>query len=127
MIRRPPRSTRTDTLFPYTTLFRSLHHIATPDALAGSVEVDNSIRRGALSTATNRKLPQCPTPKGSFASRRCFIAPAFPAPPSQDRRRDISPAGVYQHPRCRVASLGCQSLGCRSVERGVGKECVSRC
>src|SRR3546814_14318100 len=29
MIRRPPRSTRTDTLFPYTTLFRSLeiHHV----------------------------------------------------------------------------------------------------
>src|SRR3546814_13229789 len=25
MIRRPPRSTRTDTLFPYTTLFRSEH------------------------------------------------------------------------------------------------------
>src|SRR3546814_2891553 len=25
MIRRPPRSTRTDTLFPYTTLFRSAH------------------------------------------------------------------------------------------------------
>src|SRR3546814_7272439 len=30
MIRRPPRSTRTDTLFPYTTLFRSavVHHHA---------------------------------------------------------------------------------------------------
>src|SRR3546814_7766671 len=33
MIRRPPRSTRTDTLFPYTTLFRSAadarqHHLA---------------------------------------------------------------------------------------------------
>src|SRR3546814_20019115 len=27
MIRRPPRSTRTDTLFPYTTLFRSVHAI----------------------------------------------------------------------------------------------------
>src|SRR3546814_13989945 len=26
MIRRPPRSTRTDTLFPYTTLFRSPSH-----------------------------------------------------------------------------------------------------
>src|SRR3546814_15300498 len=25
MIRRPPRSTRTDTLFPYTTLFRSMY------------------------------------------------------------------------------------------------------
>src|SRR3546814_9543182 len=28
MIRRPPRSTRTDTLFPYTTLFRSVALIA---------------------------------------------------------------------------------------------------
>src|SRR3546814_11722095 len=28
MIRRPPRSTRTDTLFPYTTLFRSPAHAA---------------------------------------------------------------------------------------------------
>src|SRR3546814_14765790 len=27
MIRRPPRSTRTDTLFPYTTLFRSITHV----------------------------------------------------------------------------------------------------
>src|SRR3546814_17945938 len=27
MIRRPPRSTRTDTLFPYTTLFRSLSNL----------------------------------------------------------------------------------------------------
>src|SRR3546814_16022582 len=27
MIRRPPSSTRTDTLFPYTTLFRSLTHL----------------------------------------------------------------------------------------------------
>src|SRR3546814_9140914 len=28
MIRRPPRSTRTDTLFPYTTLFRSIRRSA---------------------------------------------------------------------------------------------------
>src|SRR3546814_2172130 len=28
MIRRPPRSTRTDTLFPYTTLFRSKAHFS---------------------------------------------------------------------------------------------------
>src|SRR3546814_17481780 len=32
MIRRPPRSTRTDTLFPYTTLFRS--HSTTRDAIS---------------------------------------------------------------------------------------------
>src|SRR3546814_1512082 len=30
MIRRPPRSTRTDTLFPYTTLFRSVAGVAVP-------------------------------------------------------------------------------------------------
>src|SRR3546814_3829383 len=37
MIRRPPRSTRTDTLFPYTTLFRS---VITPweKQIVGAVE-----------------------------------------------------------------------------------------
>src|SRR3546814_4436417 len=34
MIRRPPRSTRTDTLFPYTTLFRA-HVFAVDEQLAG--------------------------------------------------------------------------------------------
>src|SRR3546814_3949926 len=34
MIRRPPRSTRTDTLFPYTTLFRSRRAGRTPDCLS---------------------------------------------------------------------------------------------
>src|SRR3546814_1044827 len=32
MIRRPPRSTRTDTLFPYTTLFRSQGGVGRDDA-----------------------------------------------------------------------------------------------
>src|SRR3546814_3368107 len=40
MIRRPPRSTRTDTLFPYTTLFRS--H---PDAAAEANEDDGGSGR----------------------------------------------------------------------------------
>src|SRR3546814_7409918 len=34
MIRRPPRSTRTDTLFPYTTLFRSSSAPSSPGAAA---------------------------------------------------------------------------------------------
>src|SRR3546814_292061 len=33
MIRRPPRSTRTDTLFPYTTLFRSVELMVPLSAL----------------------------------------------------------------------------------------------
>src|SRR3546814_14411871 len=35
MIRRPPRSTRTDTLFPYTTLFRSWRVYTHVDAARG--------------------------------------------------------------------------------------------
>src|SRR3546814_12620052 len=41
MIRRPPRSTRTDTLFPYTTLFRSIvgpHDLLRPPQNAVAVE-----------------------------------------------------------------------------------------
>src|SRR3546814_9250799 len=34
MIRRPPRSTRTDTLFPYTTLFRSINRRPAPPGAA---------------------------------------------------------------------------------------------
>src|SRR3546814_15381729 len=37
MIRQPPRSTRTDTVFPYTTLFRSLSR-RTPNAVAQEQE-----------------------------------------------------------------------------------------
>src|SRR3546814_9394974 len=41
MIRRPPRSTRTDTLFPYTTLFRSSALIlGAPAAMAATCSVD---------------------------------------------------------------------------------------
>src|SRR3546814_7020700 len=36
MIRRPPRSTRTDTLFPYTTLFRSSTHREQPHTVLGN-------------------------------------------------------------------------------------------
>src|SRR3546814_8223746 len=35
MIRRPPRSTRTDTLFPYTTLFRSIREVGDADYRPG--------------------------------------------------------------------------------------------
>src|SRR3546814_18987189 len=47
MIRRPPRSTRTDTLFPYTTLFRSF---ATRNAGSGETGRCYFIRRGGRSS-----------------------------------------------------------------------------
>src|SRR3546814_887399 len=49
MIRRPPRSTRTDTLFPYTTLFRSLARYLHGDGGAeGFAIVDQALAAIAL-------------------------------------------------------------------------------
>src|SRR3546814_5282306 len=47
MIRRPPRSTRTDTLFPYTTLFRSdgTARVGRRDEPAARIRVDPGARR----------------------------------------------------------------------------------
>src|SRR3546814_15194384 len=39
MIRRPPIATRTDTLFPYTTLFRSMHARFRPEQLGPSARL----------------------------------------------------------------------------------------
>src|SRR3546814_11184791 len=48
MIRRPPRSTRTDTLFPYTTLFRSVGVGHDDDALVAQlVDVEVAARAAA--------------------------------------------------------------------------------
>src|SRR3546814_20391523 len=44
MIRRPPRSTRTDTLFPYTTLFRSLPELPALDRAIAIVERQDQVR-----------------------------------------------------------------------------------
>src|SRR3546814_10172321 len=56
MIRRPPRSTRTDTLFPYTTLFRSL---STPSAATAITLIRNTgavIRHGSSTPVTGAAL-----------------------------------------------------------------------
>src|SRR3546814_15381360 len=58
MIRRPPRSTRTDTLFPYTTLFRSKETWASGSG-------------GASSSSKTRLAPSCtgelpPEPHGEL-------------------------------------------------------------
>src|SRR3546814_10849202 len=46
MIRRPPRSTRTDTLFPYTTLFRSVEVARVGAGEPGRGDVDVHADRG---------------------------------------------------------------------------------
>src|SRR3546814_4066235 len=64
MIRRPPRSTRTDTLFPYTTLFRSPFDralaLATLHRAKGHfmpAKLDGSCRCGAVRFSANSHTP----------------------------------------------------------------------
>src|SRR3546814_16071179 len=66
MIRRPPRSTRTDTLFPYTTLFRSA------DGVLGEVAAVRS-HQSRLSRLTH------PTQHG----RDCMRGVVVPRPPGK--------------------------------------------
>src|SRR3546814_2615221 len=57
MIRRPPRSTRTDTLFPYTTLFRSdisNARLAELDTIFGSQIKTAYASRAAIAAAVSR-------------------------------------------------------------------------
>src|SRR3546814_20326985 len=57
MIRRPPRSTRTDTLFPYTTLFRSTAQLEGARDVLISVRVDPDLlqRAGIRKRVGNRR------------------------------------------------------------------------
>src|SRR3546814_5341297 len=74
MIRRPPRSTRTDTLFPYTTLFRS-------DGWRGC-----DIRRGSSWGASLRRADRRDS-GGGGGRRRGTARRAWPPTPPPDARR----------------------------------------
>src|SRR3546814_5944763 len=79
MIRRPPRSTRTDTLFPYTTLFRSAHRHA--GSVGGRHSADDR-----HAGPGDRRLPRRPArqllPDDPERSR-----PHRNAPPAERRHR----------------------------------------
>src|SRR3546814_1121330 len=54
MIRRPPRSTRTDTLFPYTTLFRSYPEVTLAEARTYRDDARRQLREGRDPSAARR-------------------------------------------------------------------------
>src|SRR3546814_18395103 len=79
MIRRPPRSTRTDTLFPYTTLFRSKDAFWGRDVLLaakekgverllrGLVAVGRGIPRPGMSVSLTSHVLLCEITSGTFS------------------------------------------------------------
>src|SRR3546814_15520903 len=97
MIRRPPRSTRTDTLFPYTTLFRSVAADA-GDAGARACRVQaDALRRESAG------LRGCGDEAEAVSGRHPRRPPALLRGRAHRRAEE------------------------RSEERRVGKECVSTC
>src|SRR3546814_5867356 len=73
MIRRPPRSTRTDTLFPYTTLFRSTGH-----AQADAAPCGQGITRRATQASLHRQAGSARSIRAVRAIGRAPVGPAQP-------------------------------------------------
>src|SRR3546814_12619262 len=137
MIRRPPRSTRTDTLFPYTTLFRS--DDPCPEGKEGEIIVcarkPESERYRVPEEV--RKAPQPPPEGRSWKERADIVEEATQA----TRPNSCSTVGAGGQTGCTTAMLkqwraeqgakrqeaeGSASPP-RSEERRVRKEWVSTC
>src|SRR3546814_20679253 len=99
MIRLPPRSTRTDTLFPYTTLFRSDAGIAI---------------NGHAQTITEMPFFM----QISFAYPRAADLGGFPT---------YAKLVIFGSSKPHSIKFGVPTSYYRSEERRVGKECVSTC
>src|SRR3546814_14127376 len=129
MIRRPPRSTRTDTLFPYTTLFRSWK--PNPDleifAEAGYQEFRSLQQQRGLNNPTNGRAVD-PDTVTLYEGTSDFKSGTFLDVP-------VTTYGVQRDPydKNQQYTIGAQqffgesSISSRSEERRVGKECVSTC
>src|SRR3546814_10291703 len=89
MIRRPPRSTRTDTLFPYTTLFRSDQR---PDAQECKPAAQQGVETRRKNTADQKPVDpfreqQC----GKHESKQWRLLTPCPVP---------RPNSIRNHPDC---------------------------
>src|SRR3546814_13612950 len=108
MIRRPPRSTRTDTLLPYPTLFRS------PVGLERSgrdISFEQPRMRGDV------RSPHAPETVTRFVPHRLVLV--------VEQANEPIGAGGAETDGFEIR--GCNGGGRRSEERRVGKACVSTC
>src|SRR3546814_18947912 len=114
MLRRPPRATRTDTLFPYPTLFRSIFGYRSVD-INYLFDLDGTPLRLIQSQQTTRTEQITNELQASgklFDSKLNWIVGGF--------YLDDRPTGINGQ------ALAVLSPGTRSEERRVGKECGSK-
>src|SRR3546814_12134497 len=125
MIRRPPRSTRTDTLFPYTTLFRSLPRVEVDQLLEKQiVERRDPIEFIRRDTEIDRGRDAAKVRQGKVAFGRRAIDNWI------DPEIELGGDGLDNAGEC-VVRAGRKSAqrgaAPRSEARSVGKECVRTC
>src|SRR3546814_16588022 len=113
MVRRPPRSTRTDALFPSTTLFRSGH--------GGDLRVHRAGHAGDRGGGLDRRV--------GAQDRAARMAVADRADPGGGRRLNIAPAGggvfrttrAAKHRGRRTSTGGCTRSGSPRDRKSVVK------
>src|SRR3546814_15361252 len=115
MIRRPPRSTRTDTLFPYTTLFRSLGYAETQDIIGQTLHGEDW---------TTLRIPKQVAAAGSWLQNEVLEDNPFIKPWMVEQSDAYY---VLDTSRARELLDWSPDHALRSEERRVGKECVSTC
>src|SRR3546814_20705699 len=124
MLRRPPRSTRTDTLFPYTTLFRSPQG---PRPAEGQVKGACDGSEPAKARCLHARLYD------NSAEAELGAAQGGQGPPHQSARSDQLPSGRRPQPSGALGGPDPRRSGARtsgralpkSAKRGAGKAGVS--
>src|SRR3546814_16606689 len=129
MLRRPPRSTRTDTLCPYTTLFRSLgrwrvprHNLAVAvDQEFGEIPFDRATEQSALF------LLQMLEDRIGIVAVDVDLGHQGKADVIGQRTEVPDFLGIARLLRAELVARESKDFEARSEERRVGKESVSQC
>src|SRR3546814_5578760 len=118
MIRRPPRSTRTDTLFPYTPLFRSLDLVA--QRRRGAVRVDVVDIAGIQPRALQRRLHRPEAAVAVFRRRGDVVGVAGQAIADHlriDRRRSEEHTSELQSLMRISYAVFCLKKTCKNIKK----------
>src|SRR3546814_19986510 len=123
MIRRPPRSTRTDTLVPDTTLFRSHLHACSHTTFSCNV-IEGGVKTNVIPDEVRLDVDIRTLPGEGPAEVEAHLRAALGALAD---RVEVETILDSRPTMSRLDTPLWESLQRRSAKRRVGKECVSPC